>query len=65
MLYIVMIAAERELDAGTASLAPLATRTSRTLPAEQRVRLLSALAASLLRADTQASFGVLNQLVAA
>jgi hypothetical protein len=44
---------------------PLAANDIAPLPAEQRVRLLSALATSLVRVDSEAAFGVLNQLVAA
>ena len=64
MLYIGMIAASREPDVAL-QVCPLAAKDIAQLPAEQRVRLLSALAASLVRVDTETSFGILNQLVAA
>jgi hypothetical protein len=64
LLYIAMIAASTSRDTALGIL-PLPARDIAQLPAEQRVRLLSALATSLLHIDTQAAFGVLNQLVAA
>jgi hypothetical protein len=64
MLYIGMIAGSTRPDVAL-GLVPLAAKDISTLPAEQRVRLLSALAASLVRVDTETSFGILNQLVAA
>ena len=64
MLYIGMIAGSTRPDVAL-GLVPLAAKDIAQLPAEQRVRLLSALAASLVRVDTETSFGILNQLVAA
>ncbi len=64
MLYIGMIAGSTKPDVAL-GLVPLAAKDIALLPAEQRVRLLSALAASLVRVDTETSYGVLNQLVAA
>jgi hypothetical protein len=64
MLYIGMIAGSTRPDVAL-GLVPLAAKDISTLPAEQRVRLLSALAASLVRVDTETSFAILNQLVAA
>ena len=64
MLYIGMIAGSARPDVAL-GLVPLAAKDIAQLPAEQRVRLLSALAASLVRVDTETSFGILNQLVAA
>ena len=64
LLYISMISTSPNRDAAL-QLLPLAARDIAPLPAEQRVRLLSALAAGLIRADTEAAFGVLNQLIAA
>ncbi len=64
MLYIGMIAGSRSPDVAL-GLVPLAAKDVSTLPAEQRVRLLSALAASLIRVDTETSFAILNQLIAA
>ena len=63
MLYIGMIAGSTRPDVAL-GLVPLAAKDIALLPAEQRVRLLSALAASLVRVDTETSFGILNQLVA-
>jgi hypothetical protein len=64
LLYISMISTSPNRDAAL-QLLPLAAKDIAPLPAEQRVRLLSALAAALVRADTEAAFGVLNQLIAA
>ena len=64
LLYISMIASSPTRD-GALQVLPLAAKDIAPLPAEQRVRLLSALAASLVRVDSEAAFGVLNQLVAA
>jgi hypothetical protein len=64
MFYIGMIAGSTRPDVAL-GLVPLAAKDIALLPAEQRVRLLSALAASLVRVDTETSFGVLNHLVAA
>ena len=62
LLYISMISTSPNRD-GALQLLPLAAKDIAPLPAEQRVRLLSALGAGLVRADTDAAFGVLNQLV--
>ena len=64
MLYIGMIAGSASPDVAL-GLVPLAGRDIALLPVEQRVRLLSALAASLAPVDKETSFGVLNQLIAA
>ncbi len=64
LLYISMIASSPNRD-GALQVLPLAAKDIAPLPAEQRVRLLSALATSLVRVDSEAAFGVLNQLVAA
>jgi hypothetical protein len=64
MLYIGMIAGSTRPDVAL-GLVPLAAKDISSLPAEQRVRLLSALAASLVRIDTETSFAILNQLAAA
>jgi hypothetical protein len=64
LLYISMISTSPNRDAAL-QLLPLAAKDIAPLPAEQRVRLLSALAAGLVRADAEAAFGVLNQLIAA
>ena len=62
LLYIAIIANETRLDLALEVLA-LASKDIATLPAEQRVRLLSALAKALLHVDVDSSLGVLNQLV--
>jgi hypothetical protein len=64
MLYIGMIAGSTRPDVAL-GLVPLAAKDIALLPAEQRVRLLSALAASLAPVDKETSFGILNQVVAA
>jgi hypothetical protein len=64
LLYISMISTSPNRDAAL-QLLPLAAKDIAPLPAEQRVRLLSALAPGLIRADSEAAFGVLNQLIAA
>jgi hypothetical protein len=64
MLYIGLIAGSTRPDLAL-GLVPLAGKDIAQLPAEQRVRLFAALAASLVRVDTESSFAILNQLVAA
>lgn len=64
LLYIAVIANAPRLDLALQVL-PLAARDIAPLPAEQRVRLLSALATSLLRTDVDSSLSVLSQVVAA
>jgi len=64
LLYIAMIeAATRRDDA--AQVLPLAQKDIGLLPAEQRLRLNAALAASLVKWDPEAAFGVLNLVIAA
>ncbi len=62
LLYIAMIANAPRLDLALQVL-PLAAKDITLLPAEQRVRLLSALAAALLHTDLDSSLVVLNQVV--
>jgi hypothetical protein len=64
LLYIAVIANAPRLDLALQVL-PLAAKDIAPLPAEQRVRLLSALAAALLRTDLDSSLAVLSQVVAA
>ena len=64
LLYIAMIANAPRLDLALQVL-PLAAKDITLLPAEQRVRLLSALAAALLHTDLDSSLAVLNQVVEA
>lgn len=64
LLYISMISTAPNRDAAM-QLLPLASKDIAPLPAEQRVRLLSALAAGLVRTDVESALGVLNQLIAA
>ncbi len=62
LLYISYIARAPRLDLAL-QVVPLAAKDISQLPAEQRVRLLAALAAALLRTDVDSSLAVLNQLV--
>ena len=64
LLYIGMISAGANRDT-TLGLLPLAAAHIKLLPAEQRVRLFSALAAGLVRSEPESAYGVLNQLIAA
>jgi len=64
LLYIGMIAAATRRDDATQVL-PLASKDISLLPAEQRLRLNAALAASLVKWDPEAAFGVLNLVITA
>jgi hypothetical protein len=64
LLYIAVVANAPRLDLALQVL-PLAAKDIAPLPAEQRVRLLSALATALLRTDVDSSLSVLSQVVAA
>jgi hypothetical protein len=64
LLYIAMIAAATRRDDAT-QVMPLASKDISVLPAEQRLRLNAALAASLVKWDQDAAFGVVNLVIAA
>ena len=64
LLYIAIIGSAKQQDTALQVL-PLAAKDIMPLPAEQRVRLLSALSAALVRCDTQSAMGTLDLLVRA
>jgi hypothetical protein len=64
LLYASIAGSTTRLDLALQE-APLATRDIASLPAEQRVQLLSALAASLARIDPQSAMATLDLLVRA
>ncbi|MEO8369496.1 MAG: hypothetical protein ABI806_09860 [Candidatus Solibacter sp.] len=64
LLYIGMIAAATRRD-DAAQVLPLASKDISPLPAEQRLHLNEALAASLVKWDPEAAFGVINLVIAA
>ena len=64
LLYLAIIATPPHRDTPMQML-PLASKDIEPLPAEQRVRLLSALSAALVRTDVDAALNVFNQLIAA
>jgi len=64
LLYAGIAATTSQLDLAL-QVMPLATRDIAPLPAEQRIRLLAALAAALVRSDTQSAMTMLDLLVRA
>jgi hypothetical protein len=64
LLYTGIVATTRQLDVAL-QIAPLAVRDIQPLPAEQRIRLLSALAAALARVDVETTMTTLGLLVKA
>jgi hypothetical protein len=64
LLYIAMLSAAAQPDLALQVL-PLASKDILPLPAEQRVKLFSALSAALVRSDTQTAMSTLDSLVKA